>query len=465
MDAVKINSKDAKRRNAILNGNLLLVFLQISVPLILLNLFTYIYGIIDTIVVADHGKNVLSSVVMVSQIKNLLSTLGGGLATGASIIVSRHIGRNDYESAKRDANTYITVSAVLAVVLVALILPFSGLILKLAQFTPELIEAGKGYFTVQIFTVGLDMFNKTFLGLEKSRGATRNVLYINLVVMTVKLIITVILVYGIGEFDTVWVAASTLFANLIITGYAIVQLVRKNYLFHYSIKNTSFKGITVKPYLRLSIPVFVGSFVFSLGKVIVNSLGEAHYQTGASGALGVSNNLSGAATTMTSSTEDSTSTIVSQNVGAGNTKRAVKTFWVSLAVNVAISIVAVCVLWIFTDPLVALFDGGDSEYHQLIRSIFVLERAGIIMLGVNAACMGFIYGLGYTKLSLVFNLSRLFVLRLPVLLICVYCFPQVGAVGLGYAMLISNVGVGIVSFVIATVCILKVKKHGIKDKL
>jgi Na+-driven multidrug efflux pump len=349
--------------------------------------------------------------------------------------------------------------------MVAVILPFSTVILQAAQFTPELIAAGKSYFTVQIFSVGLDMFNKTFLGLEKSRGATRNVLYVNLSVMAVKLIITVILVYGVGDFDTVWVAAATLFANLIITGYAICQLARKNYLFHYSVRNTLFKGVMIKPYAKLSLPIFVGSFVFSLGKVIVNSLGEAYYESGASGALGVSNNLSGAVTNMTSSTEDSTSTIVSQNIGAGNTKRAIQTFWVSLAVNLVISLLGVAVLWIFTDPLVALFDGGDESYHALIRSIFVLERAGIILLGVNAACMGFIYGLGYTKLSLVFNISRLFVLRLPVLLICVFCFPQLGAVGLGYAMLVSNVGVGIVSLTIAVVCIAKIKKHGVKDKL
>jgi Na+-driven multidrug efflux pump len=95
----------------------------------------------------------------------------------------------------------------------------------------------------------------------------------------------------------------------------------------------------------------------------------------------------------------------------------------------------------------------------------MLEMSGIVMLGVNAASLGFIYGLGYTKLSLVFNISRLFVLRLPVVIIMVTKFHYLGAVGLGWAMFVSNVGVGIVAFVLAIICLIKIKRKGISDKL
>jgi putative MATE family efflux protein len=459
----KVALKDQKRRNFILNGNLLAVVLGLSAPLILLNIGNYIYGIIDTIVVAGHGSNVLSSVVMVTQLKNLLTTLGGGLATGGTIIVSRYIGRNDYESAKKSANTYIVISAVISVVLVAIILPFARGILIISGFSEDLIEVGIDYFIVQIFSVGIHIFNTTFLGLEKARGATKNVLYINLVVMAVKIMLTLLFVYRLN-LDTTWIAASTLFANLIITAYAIIQLARKGYLFHFSFKNTNFKGVTVKPYLRLSLPVFIGSFVFSLGKVIVNALGT-RYGDDAPGALGVSNNLSGSVTTITSSTEESISMIVSQNVGAGNAKRATNTFWIGLAVDVVISLIGVIILASVSDWAVSFFDNGNQEYHDLIKSILMLEMSGIVMLGVNAASLGFIYGLGYTKLSLVFNISRLFVLRLPVVIIMVTKFHYLGAVGLGWAMFVSNVGVGIVAFILAIICLIKIKRKGINDKL
>lgn len=420
------------------------------------------------VVVAGKGGSVLSAVAMANQLQNLFSTLGGGLATGGSIMVSRYIGRSDYPSAKRAATTFLTVAAGLSVLFVAILLPFTNPILRAAQFSDELMEAGASYFAVQVIIVGVGIFNSTFLSFEKSRGATYNVLGINLAVMTVKISLTLLFVQAY-DLPVVWIALSTLFANLIITAYAAVNLIRRKYLFAYSVRNNSFRKELMKPYLRLSLPVFLGKFVFSMGKVIVNGLGM-QYGKNAPGALSVSNNVSGSVTNVTSSTEDAISTVVSQNVGAGNTRRALKTFWTALAMDIAIAVVGTIILFFISDWLAGFFSkgeaaGADEAQKALIKSIFSYELAGIPFLGVNAACMGFIYGLGYTRLSLVFNISRLFVLRLPVVLIMLYCFYDFGAAGLGLGMLVSNVGVGVISFVLAMACYFKIRKKGLNDKI
>lgn len=469
-DCGEVAAKDLKRREFILNGNLAAVLLKISSPLIVLNFFTYIYGIIDMVVVAGKGGSVLSAVAMANQLQNLFTTLGGGLSTGGAIMVSRFIGRGDYNLAKRSATTFLTVAAALSALFVGAILPFTEPLLRAAQFSDSLLEAGRSYFAVQVITAGVGIFNSSFLGFEKSRGATNNVLFINLAVMAAKITLTLVFVKGYG-LPIVYIALSTLAANLIITFYAAVNLIRRRYLFAYSVRNNCFRKRIILPYLSLSTPVFLGKFVFSMGKVIVNALGR-QYGDNAPGALGVSNNVSGAVTNITSSTEEAISTVVSQNVGAGNVPRALKTFWVALAMDLTIALAGTLVLVFISDWLSGFFSDGEglaaeeiAAQKSLIKSILRYEMAGIPMLGVNAACMGFIYGLGYTKLSLVFNLSRLFVLRLPVVLVMVYCFPGFGPAGLGLGMLISNVGVGAVSFIIAFICLFKVRKKGLDDKI
>lgn len=466
----EVAAKDLKRREFILNGNLLAVLIKISSPLIVLNFFTYIYGIIDMVVVAGKGGNVLSAVAMANQLQNLFTALGGGLSTGGSIMVSRFIGRGDYNLAKRSATTFLTVAAALSLLFVGVILPFTDPILRAAQFSDNLLAAGRSYFAVQVITAGVGIFNSTFLGFEKSRGATNNVLFINLAVMAVKISLTLVFVKGY-DLPIVWIALSTLLANLIITGYAAVNLIRRKYLFAYSLRNNYFRKQIMLPYLRLSAPVFLGKFVFSMGKVIVNALGR-QYGDNAPGALGVSNNVSGAVTNITSSTEEAVSTVVSQNVGAGNIPRALKTFWVSLLMDLTIALAGTLVLVFISDWLSGFFSNGEgltaeemAAQKSLIKSILRYEMAGIPMLGVNAACMGFIYGLGYTKLSLVFNVSRLFVLRLPVVLIMLFVFYDFGPAGLGLGMLVSNVGVGVVSFVLALVCYMRIRKKGLQDKI
>lgn len=116
------------------------VVLNISLPLMALGAFSYISSIIDTIVVSATDNNALSSVVMISQIKQLIIALGAGFAMGSSIIVSRLIGRGEYDKAKKAANTTIEVFFCLAVLVILIIQIFAVGSLRLGSMTPEMID-------------------------------------------------------------------------------------------------------------------------------------------------------------------------------------------------------------------------------------------------------------------------------------------------------------------------------------
>ena len=456
-------AKDIKRREFILNGNIFAVVLRISLPLMMLALFNYMAGIIDTIVVAKNNNNALSSVVMIDQIKNLFSSLGAGLATGGSIVVARLIGRNQMDIAQKSANTLLTLAVSIALVLMLVLFPLSRPILRLANLTEEMIDMGIGYFRVQIFTIGIGLFNSVFLGLEKARGATVNILVVNLFVMALKIALTILFVELFPQNTTI-VAVATLIANLTVTVYAVVMLCRKKYMFRYSLANLNFNKSFLQPLVKLSVPVFLGRFIFSMGKVIVNSL-AMNYGPDAPGALGVSNHISGSVTGVTNSLEDGSSSVISQNLGAQKLKRTVQAFWCAIAINVVISLVGVTILYTFSNQISMFFADNNPTKAQLIEKIFRYEAIGIVALGVNAATNGLIYGLGYTKLSMVCNLSRLFVFRIPAMLIMINCFPQMGAESLGIAMFVSNIGIGLMSVGIAIWCISQVKRDAVKDKI
>ncbi len=458
-----VSEKDRKRREFILTGKPMSVVLSISLPLILLGAFSYLSSIIDTIVVARSDNNALSGVVMISQIKNLFTALGSGFATGNSIIVARLIGRGEYDKAKQVANTVITLFFFGAVAISLLFQPFAKNVLMLAGLTDSMAESGLSYFRIQIISIGVSMFNQVFLGLEKARGATVNILFVNIMSMSLKLAFTVVFVTML-HMGTEMVAGSTLLADVSVSCYAAVMLSRRKYLFRYSAKNTRFKKEFLLPLCSLSVPVFLGKFVFSMGKVIVNSLAIG-YGEDAPGALGVSNQISGSVTNITNCTEDSESSIESYNLSAGYYSRMIRIFFCTLTLNLIISTVGFIILTVFGGDISLYFADGNGEKAALINTIFSYERIGIIALGVNAAVNGLIYGIGYTKLSMVCNLSRLFVFRIPVMLIMINCFPEMGAESLGIAMLISNVGIGLMSVVIGTVCIVKVKNHRMGDNV
>lgn len=440
------------------------VVLHISLPLMALGAFSYISSIIDTVVVSTTDNNAVSSVVMISQIKQLITALGAGFATGSSIIVSRLIGRGEYDKAKKAANTTLEVFFGLAVLLIAVIQIFAVGILKLGRLDDEMIAMGIGYFRVQIVSIGVGLFNQVFMGLEKARGAMKNITLINIMSMALKLAFTLIFV-NVLNLGTAWVAGGTLCADISVTIYAFVNLIRKNYLFRFNPKNVMFTTDFFKPLCSFSIPVSLGKFVFSMGKVIVNGL-AIDYGPDAPGALGVSNQISGSVTHLTTYSEDSESSIISYNLSQRYYSRMIKVFFCTLTVNLVITTIGFILLTVFSAPISLFFAGdGGAEKAELIEKIFSFERVGIIALGVNSAVNGLIYGLGYTKLSMICNLSRLFVFRIPSMLVMINCFPDMGAESLGIAMLISNVGIGLMSVVIGTVCLLKIKHHKTKDNV
>lgn len=464
MSENSISEKDRKRREFILNGNPMAVVLNISLPLMALGAFSYISSVIDTVVVSATDNNAVSSVVMISQIKQLISAIGAGFATGSSIIVSRLIGRGEYDKAKKAANTTLEVFFCLAVLLIMLIEIFAVGILKLGRLDDDMVAIGIGYFRVQIVSIGVGLFNQVFMGLEKARGAMKNITLINIMSMALKLVFTIVFV-NVLHLGTAWVAGGTLCADISVTIYALVNLVRKNYLFKFDPKNVMFSVDFFKPLCSLSIPVSLGKFVFSMGKVIVNGL-AIDYGPDAPGALGISNQISGSVTHLTTYSEDSESSIISYNLSQRYYSRMIKVFFCTLTVNLIITTIGFILLTVFSAPISMFFAGdGGAEKAALIEKIFSFERVGIIALGVNSAVNGLIYGLGYTKLSMICNLSRLFAFRIPSMLIMINCFPDMGAESLGIAMLISNVGIGLMSVVIGTVCLFKIKHHKTKDNV
>jgi len=105
-----IIDKKLKRRDAILNGNLWKTILMVSLPILMYNLCNYLYGIYDMVVVQTANIGDAADIVVLDQIKNMISTVGGALATGGGILVSRRYGENRISDAKKCANCLFSIA-------------------------------------------------------------------------------------------------------------------------------------------------------------------------------------------------------------------------------------------------------------------------------------------------------------------------------------------------------------------
>lgn len=459
--AKEIQAREQKRRNFILTGNLWKVIIVITLPLFFYALLNYVYGIIDMLMCATISRDAVSAVATLDQIKTLVSSIGAGLSAGGSILIARHIGKNDFNKARRLATTVFVITFGIAVATCAIVIPLSPVLLKLLNVPKDLIDIGLKYFIISIVTAAVMMINTVFMGVEKARGSTAVITLLNVGVIIIKIALSCLFIYGLGIKEMHFVALATLIANLCLTLVIVCRLASKSYVFRFKFKEREFKKPIIEKVAKISFPIFLGKFIFSLGKVIINSMCGV-YGKSVVGALGVSNQMSGSVTNALSSCEDSSSSIISQNLGNNNPKRALKAFLYTLILTVGIAIIGVILITVFNDQLVGLYARNDAEYAELISNIFKYERLGIVALGVNSAVLGLLYGFGYTKVSMILNLARVFVFRIPSLWI-LQNYTTLGSESVGIAMMISNISIGVMALVSAVVSIIVIKKK-IKEK-
>ena len=455
-----ISEKDRLRREKILNGNLLGAIVSICAPIFLYNLFNSFYSVIDAVVVARIDPTSVSAVAMLSQINHLLSSLGAGVAAGGGIIVARLFGAGDMDDARFHSNQIISLSGIIVSLLLAVCIPLSLPIMRLSGVPDELIAIGTGYFVVQIISLAFMFFNSVFMAMQKAKGNTKIMFWLNILVMIIKLSLSLLFIWVLDMRDIMWVAIATMIGQAVMFVILLLMMLDKNNVFIIRMEEFKLKMSVCKKIFAISFPIFLGKFIFSFGKVSVNGMCK-EYGPLVVGALGVSNNMNGLATTPINSFEEGSSTVISQNLGAGNHRRALKTFSYTLVMATALGIIGyVLIRFVLQDQIINLYNQnemaeGAAEFLALIKSIHRYDSLSILALAVNAAVLGVLYGYGKTKMTMALNISRVFLFRIPILWYFQTFHKEIGAEAAGISMGISNICIALVSILCLVIFLAK----------
>lgn len=465
-----ISAKDQKRREQILNGNLVTTIISICAPIFLYNLFNSFYSVIDAVVVAKIDPTSVSAVAMLSQIQHLLSSLGAGVAAGGGIIVARLFGAGDMDKARFSSNQVISLSTIVIAILLGVCIPLALPIMRLSGVPDELIAIGTGYFIVQIITLAFVFYNNVFMAMQKAKGNTKIMFWLNILTMIIKLSLSLLFVWGMKMTDIIWVAVATMIGQTVMFVILLSMMMNKDNVFIIKLDEFKLQKNTCKEIASISLPIFLGKFIFSFGKVSINGMCKS-YGPLVVGALGVSNNMNGLATTPINSFEEGTSTIISQNLGAGNVKRALKTFKYSFFMATGLGIVAyILIRFILQDAIINLYNQnemaeGAAEFLALIKSIHRYDSLSILALAVNSSVLGVLYGFGQTKMTMVLNISRVFVFRIPVLWYLQTFHKEIGAEAAGISMGISNICIAIASLTCLAIFLFKIRREEKNKKI
>ncbi len=470
LDNLKVEkaiTKEKKKRYNILYGNLFSTILMICMPLMVYQFFNSFYNLLDQIMAANIAQTAVSKIGVISQLKNAVSAFGAGIAGGGSVLVARYYGAGNMDEARHSASNMLFISCVVSGIILLVLIPLAYPILKIAQ-TPDIDSNTITYFVMCLIELVAVSINNIFIGLEKIKGNSKKILYLNILMLLTKLLLNSIFVYVIKVDNIAYLELSTIIGQSILLIIGITIMFSKKNLLKLRIKQMLPKKDYIIPIIKLSVPIFLGKFVMNIGKSVVNALCGSYYSeaTGGliTGALAVSNNLSGLVTSPVSVYEEGQSSIISQNIGNKNIRRTMDVFKTTCLIVLFFVVVGfVLIRFVFLDELTNLFSitnnqtSSEISMTDLIKQIFFFDCLSIPALGLASAVLGVLYGYGKTFLSGILNGSRILI-RIISLVVLHACGINYRAAGI--SMGISNVLIGLLSLIAFIIFYINLRRKG-----
>lgn len=442
-----IAAKDKKQRELLLHGNILRGVLSVCVPMAAFQFINELFRVFDLSITAHISPESVAAVSFFNQLANTVASAGMGLSIGAGILIAGFYGAGEYQKVKQTVNTTVFLAVSGAVALAVLLVLCGRQVLTAANTPPELADAGWDYYRIMMVNLVFVFFNNVYIAVEKAKGSGKKILMVNLLMAGVKFSLSAVFVLVLDQ-GVVMVAVSTLLSNLLVSVIGWWSLSGKEKVFGLSRSAICLQLPFIRRILLISLPVIAEKCSFSVGKVMVNSMAVA-YGTQIIGALGVSNSISALSTVPATTIGDGGAAIVRQNVGSGQRLRALYVFRCVFVIDVVWGTLGFLCTWAFLEQILTIFAGGDAAFAQMIRQIYVLEMLSNVFLSVHGAVLALLYAFGYTRLSFCLNFARLFVFRLPVLLVLQHATELDGGTVMGIVMMLSNALTGLGALVFA----------------
>ncbi len=411
-----IKKQDTEARNNILNGNIVKTMLGIILPLFAYAMLDKVYTLFDTFVITISNKGTANGIAYLGEIKNLINCVGWATITAMVTLVSQSIGAKDTKKANKYLASTFWAMCALSAIIIFVFIGFGQPILTLMNTPKEIIDSSYGYYIVTVFSIIIGFFNSLYTGIEKAKGRTTNMLYVNMGVIAIKMILSSVLAFsGIPNVTNTHFAWATIIAQSFMLIFAFKTLFGKKQT--YRVQKGAFDGNLLKLVIKIALPLFLGSFVFYGTKIFINSKLSEYYGTSFVTIWNLLALICSFTETFSTAVRNTTNTMTAQNYGSGNYSRVKKIYTCGLIISIAQCLLVLTVLTIFKEPIIRFITRGNSENYKLLLLFFTIQRYDYITIAANETTLGAIGGLGRTNANFINQTLRTLVCRVPTLFI------------------------------------------------
>ncbi len=434
------------RANHLTEGPILRSLAALTVPIVFANILQTGYQLTDTFWVGRLGAGAVAAVSLSFPVVFLLISLGSGLGIAGTILVAQHKGRRDQERVNYvSAQTVVMMLAASVVVTVVGTLA-SAPAMRLMGAAPEVVRDAISYLRISflgmVFLFGFFVFQSLMRGV----GDVTTPMLIVLGTVLLNLGLDPLFIFGWGPvpaFGVSGAALATIGTQAVAMAVGFAMLLGGRRGIHVHLRDLRPDLGLAASMFRLGLPASIEQSTRALGLTAMVFL-VATFPTTVVAAYGIGARILSFVIIPSLGLGMATTTLVGQNLGAGNSDRAEHIARLSALVGMVVLSLIGAVFFVAAIPITAFFVPGETAVIAEGAHFIRLMALSFGFMGVQMVTSGTLRGAGATVSAMLLAIISLWVLRFPLALI-LSKGTALGAVGLWWAFPISNVLAGLIA--------------------
>ena len=247
---------------------------KLILPLIIEHILIMAVGVADTVMVSYAGEVAISGVGLVDMFNNLIITVLAAIDAGGAIIVSQYIGNKDRKNANKASSQLLTITIVIATVIMLGCLVFHRILLStfFGAIEMDVMKAATTYFLISAISFPfLGVYNSA-AALYRSMEKTRTTMYVSILMNIINVVGNYIGVF-ILHAGVAGVAVPTLISRIVAAIIMFALSLNSSNLVYVKIKNVfAWNQEMISRILKIAVPNGIENGLFTLGRVLVTSI-------------------------------------------------------------------------------------------------------------------------------------------------------------------------------------------------
>lgn len=397
--------------NALTKGSVVKALVTFTLPFLLANVLQSLYGAVDLFVVGQYcDAQSVAAVSTGTQVTQIVTSLVTGLTLGGTILIGKYTGMERWDKVKTAIGTTLSIFALVALALTALMLLFEAPLLTLLNTPAESFEATMEYVAIcawgNFFICGYNSLSAVLRGY----GDSVRPMYFVGVACVVNILLDFLFVkyVGLGAGGT---ALATVLSQGVSMAIGIGYLKRKRFLFDFKPASFRIDPAMAKELARVGIPISFQELMVRISFLYLTAVMN-HCGVYAAAVVGIGSKYDVFSMLSATSIANALAAITAQNMGAGKPERARKSLWYGLS----FALLAACAFWTWAqvspETMIALF----SEDSGVIAAGVPFFRAcsyDYIMVAFVFCLNGYLNGRAKTLWTMVSCTFGALCLRIP----------------------------------------------------